>query len=81
MLRLSRAQLYEMVWSRPMTEIARKHGVRDLRIAQVCDLHDIARPSAGYWQKLDHGKAVEKESLINDTFPADYIVTIDSEVK
>jgi len=60
MLRLSRAALYDLVWSKPMTEIARDHGVRDQHVAQACDDHDIARPRAGYWQKLDHGKAVER---------------------
>ncbi|WP_095085653.1 hypothetical protein [Mesorhizobium sophorae] len=77
MLKLSRAELYELVWSKPMTEIARDHGVRDQHIARACDHHDIARPRAGYWQKLDHGKVVERVALGNDTFSADDIVTID----
>jgi hypothetical protein len=81
MLRLSRAQLYEMVWSKPMTEIARERDVRDLRVAQICDRYDIARPPAGYWQKLAHGKHVQKDSLVNDTFSADQIVTIEGKVK
>lgn len=77
MLRLSRAVLYELVWSKPMTEIARDHGVRDQHIAQACDDHDIARPRAGYWQKLDHGKVVERVALSNDTFAAADIISID----
>ncbi|UDL90686.1 hypothetical protein LGH82_04985 [Mesorhizobium sp. PAMC28654] len=44
MLRLSRAALYELVWSKPLTEIAKTYGVRDQHIAQACDHHDIARP-------------------------------------
>lgn len=78
MLRISRAALYELVWAKPMTEIAREYGVRDLHIAKACDLHDIARPHGGYWQKIDAGKPVEKMPLVNDTFTADHMVTIDS---
>lgn len=78
MLRISRAALYELVWSKPMTEIALEYGLRDLHIAKACDRHDIARPHGGHWQKIDHGKPVEKVPLVNDTFTADHMVTIDS---
>lgn len=51
-MRLSRAQLHELVWSRPMTEIARLFGVRDQHIARACDGADIERPRARYWQNV-----------------------------
>jgi hypothetical protein len=77
-MRLSRAQLHELVWSRPMTEIARQFGVRDQHIARACDGADIARPSAGYWQKVEHGKSVPRFALSNDRFAAGDIVAIDA---
>lgn len=77
MLKLTRAALYELIWSKPMTEIAGDHGVRDQHIARACDDYDIARPRAGYWQKLDHGKVVERVPLDNDTFSADDVIIID----
>lgn len=64
-----------------MTGIARQFDVRDLHIAQACDLYDIARPAAGYWQKLSHGKTVETQALVNEAFAADEIVTIDSSIE
>lgn len=76
-IKLSRAALYELVWSYPMTEIARHYGVRDLQIAQACDFYDIARPRAGYWQKLAYGKNVEKIDLQTVSFSADDTVTIE----
>ncbi|RRI01521.1 hypothetical protein EH240_14605 [Mesorhizobium tamadayense] len=78
MLRMNRTALYELVWSRPMTEIAREFGIRDQHVAQACDYHDIARPRAGHWQKIDHGKAVERVTLSNDAFSPDDIIIIDS---
>ena len=63
MLRMTRAELHALVWSKPMTEIARAYDVRNQHVAQACDDHDIARPSAGHWQKVEHGRAVETIAL------------------
>src|SRR5690606_12323734 len=68
MLRMSRAQLHQLIWSKPMTEIARAYGVRGQHIANACDEHEIARPPAGYWQKLEYGKAVESVALDNSNY-------------
>lgn len=76
MLRMSRKQLHELVWSRPMTEIARAYGVRDQHVAQACDAYEIARPPTGYWQRLQYGKSVEAVSLNNASYPAEEPVII-----
>ena len=76
MLRMSRAQLHQLIWSQPMTEIARAYGVRGQHIANACDEHEIARPPAGYWQKLEYGKAVESVALDNSNYTEDHIVII-----
>ncbi|MGO4560185.1 hypothetical protein [Mesorhizobium sp. 2RAF21] len=77
MLRISRKKLHELVWSKPMTEIARIYGIRDQHIAQACDAHDVARPRTGHWQRVEHGKRVETVSLSNAAYPAEEIVIID----
>jgi hypothetical protein len=76
MQELSRAALYELVWSKPMTEIARDLNVRDQHVAVACDLFDIVRPRAGHWQKVGHGKPVEKGALSTTVFSADEIVPV-----
>lgn len=76
-MRLSRAELHDLVWSKPMTEIARQFGVRDQHIARACDGADIARPRAGYWQKIEHGRPVPRVALSNDRFAAEDIIAID----
>lgn len=73
---LSRAALYDLVWSKPMTEIARALSVRDQHVAMACDLFDIARPRAGHWQKVGYGKPVEQAALSTTVFSADEIVSI-----
>lgn len=78
MVRLSRAELHDLVWSRPMTEIGRQFGVRDQHIARACDGADIARPRAGHCQKVEHGKSVPRVALGNNRFAANDIIVIDA---
>lgn len=54
-----------------------EYGVRDQHVAQACDAYDIARPRAGHWQRVEHGKAVEAVPLSTATYPAEEIVIID----
>ena len=61
--RLSRAMLFELVWSRPRTELAKELGVSDAAIRKHCVKEDIPVPAAGYWARLKHGKSVEKPAL------------------
>lgn len=73
---LSRTALYELVWSKPMTEIARLYGVRNDHVAKACDRHDVPRPPTGHWQKLTYGKPTEQPPLVSDRFAGDFVVAI-----
>lgn len=77
MLRLSRVELYDLVWSKPMTEISRRFGIRDQYVAQACDCCDIARPHPGHWQKIEYGRSVERVALSNAEFSANQLIMID----
>jgi len=61
-----------------MTEIARQFSIRDQHVAKACDGAEIARPPAGYWQKIEHGKSVPRVELGNDRFAAADIIAIDA---
>lgn len=60
---VSREELYELVWSKPMTKVAADFGVTGTALKKTCDRHDIPTPERGYWAKLEHGKQVNKETL------------------
>lgn len=77
-MRISREQLHDLVWLMPMTEIARKFGLRDQHIARACDGAEVARPRAGYWQKVEYGKPVTRIALSTDRYAATDIITIDA---
>jgi len=56
--RLSRIELYELVWSEPMRSLARKFNVSDVRLGKICRQEDIPLPGVGYWAKRAAGKSV-----------------------
>ncbi len=62
-IKLSREDLYELVWSKPMSHIAPKLGISDRGLGKTCTRLDIPVPGRGYWQKLKKGLQVEKEDL------------------
>ncbi len=54
-VRLTRRELYEKVWSQPIRTLARKWGMSDVGLAKICKRHNIPRPGLGYWARREHG--------------------------
>ncbi len=77
MLKMTRAELHALVWSKPMTEIACEYGVRDQHVAKACDAHDIPRPRPGHWQRLAHGGALEPVGLDSRHLAPEAVIVID----
>ena len=59
----SRRELYELVWSKPMTHLAKELGVSDVALHKVCRKHAIPNPPAGWWAKKAAGKKVQQIML------------------
>lgn len=60
---VSREELYEQVWSKPMTKVAEDYDVTGTALKKTCDRHHIPTPERGYWAKLEYRKPVHKEAL------------------
>jgi len=60
---LTRQNLYELVWSKPMLHIARDYNMTDTGIRKYCKRYDIPTPTSGYWMKLAHKKPVRRKPL------------------
>jgi hypothetical protein len=52
---MKRSELYEKVWSAPMTKLAKELGISDVGLAKACRRHDVPAPPRGYWAKLAAG--------------------------
>ena len=53
---VTREELYEKVWSTPISHLAAEYGVSGSYLARVCTSLAVPRPPAGYWQKKAVGK-------------------------
>ncbi len=48
-IRLTRAELYELVWSKPMSKVAPELRKSGAGLVGICRRHSVPRPSAGYF--------------------------------
>ena len=57
--RITRAELYEKLWSKTLTELAKEYDVWNGELVAISDAYEIPRPPMGYWMKVKHGKKVK----------------------
>jgi hypothetical protein len=62
-IRLTRAELYEKVWSTPMRTLAEEFNLSDVGLAKVCRKHDIPLPPVGYWRQKETGHELTRPPL------------------
>jgi hypothetical protein len=55
---VTREELYRLVWSKPITELAKEFGMSDVGLAKVCKKLNVPKPYRGYWQLVDAGRKV-----------------------
>jgi len=77
-IQLSRADLYEHVWTTPMCRLAREFGLSDVGLSKLCHRHEIPTPPRGYWVQKDHGKAGLRPPLPRATTAAAEPVIIEA---
>jgi len=63
-VKLSRAELYDLVWSKPGTALAKEFGVSDVAISKACRRYSIPRPPMGHWAKVKAGKKAHRLPLL-----------------
>ncbi len=60
---IKRKELFEKVWSTPVSRLSKEYGLSDVGLAKICRRMEIPRPARGYWQKLKVGKTSPKPKL------------------
>lgn len=60
---LTREELFELVWQRPLSHLAVELGTSSARLTKICAQLDIPRPTSGHWTKLAVGKAPPRPCL------------------
>lgn len=71
----TRRQLYERVWSTPMSRLGPELGLSDVGLRKLCERLDIPTPPVGYWAKRQHGKSPRRPRLPATPDPDEPAVT------
>lgn len=59
----TREELYDLVWSEPMTKLGARFKISGNGLKKACKRANIPVPPQGYWNKLHAGHAVTKTPL------------------
>jgi hypothetical protein len=62
-LTLSREDLYELAWSKPLSTLAKDFGISDVALAKRCKRLGIPVPGRGYWARVDAGQTPHRPKL------------------
>ena len=62
-IKLTRKELYDFVWSEPVTKIGARFGVSDVAISKICKKLNVARPPRGYGARKRHDYSTERKKL------------------
>lgn len=61
--KLTRKELYDLVWSEPLLTLSKKYNISDVGLRKICIRLNIPLPRNGHWQKVQYGKKVTKTPL------------------
>lgn len=59
----TREEFYQLVWLKPMTQLAKEFALSDVALHKICRKNDIPNPPPGWWAKKAAGKKVTQAPL------------------
>ena len=59
----TREELYEFVWSQPISKLAKEFGLSDKGLTKRCIKHNIPTPPIGHWARVNSGQNPRKPKL------------------
>ncbi|MBW8331102.1 MAG: hypothetical protein K0M40_03695 [Prolixibacteraceae bacterium] len=75
-LEFTREELYNLVWSEPLSRLAKKYNMSDNGIRKICKKINIPLPAIGHWQKVQYGYKVIQPKL-PEKFTGNNIIKLD----
>jgi hypothetical protein len=64
--KFTREELYNLVWSTPLSVLSKKYDISDNGLRKICIRMNIPLPKNGHWQKIKNGKRPHKIELTDD---------------
>ncbi len=62
--KLSREELFALVWEKPTSEIAKELGLSDVAIGKLCTKLQVPKPPRGYWTRMQAGPRPRRSALV-----------------
>ena len=62
-MRMDRARLFKLVWSKPVMQLAAEWGISDRGLGKACRRLKVPVPPRGYWARLEAGQRPRKPRL------------------
>lgn len=62
--KLSREELFALVWEKPTSEIAQELGLSDVAIGKLCAKLQVPKPPRGYWARMQAGQRPHRPALV-----------------
>lgn len=60
---LTRAELYKLVWEKPLNRLAPDFGLTGSALSRICAHNSVPYPSGGYWTRVALGRTVKPTPL------------------
>jgi hypothetical protein len=60
---ITRKELYDLIWSEPISIIAKRYNISDVGLRKICIRKNIPVPDRGHWTKVRFGYKVRKKKL------------------
>ena len=79
-IKISRKELYDLVWSKPMSTLAKEYLISDNGLRKICKKFNIPLPQLGHWQKLQYNKKVNVIPLPKD-FKGEDSITLSERIE
>lgn len=64
----TRQELFELVWSMPMTKLSKQFELSDVGLRKICVKHQIPLPLQGHWTRKQFGKEAPRLELIDKDY-------------
>ena len=75
---LTRRQLYDLAWSKPMRDLAGEFEISDVGLANICKRHRVPTPPRGYWAKMRAGQKPKRSIFVENRDPGFDLIEIRS---
>jgi hypothetical protein len=59
----TRQELFEFVWSMPVTKLSKQFELSDVGLRKICIKHQIPLPLQGHWTRKQFGKEAPRPAL------------------